>query len=179
MPGPPGALARRDLSVAGPMALNVGDLELALEVLAAPEREEAPAWRLELPPSRHQDLEDFRVAAWLDDPRCPVDGTLKAALDRLLADLGEAGVTVDPAARPEGSPWKTPTTSTISCWRAPWAWACPTTCTSGWWKAPPPRRRTTTATRPASPGRHPVPRRLAARRRAPPGPAPGLGPLLP
>ena len=102
VPGPPGALARRDLSVAGPMALNVGDLELALEVLAAPEREEAPAWRLELPPSRHQDLEDFRVAAWLDDPRCPVDGTLKAALDRLLADLGEAGVTVDPAARPEG-----------------------------------------------------------------------------
>lgn len=102
VPGPPGALARRDLSVAGPMALNVGDLELALEVLAAPEREEAPAWRLELPPSRHQDLEAFRVAAWLDDPRCPVDDTLKAALDRLVADLGEAGVAVDPAARPEG-----------------------------------------------------------------------------
>ena len=102
VPGPPGALARRDLSVAGPMALNVGDLELALEVLAAPEPEEAPAWRLALPPSRHLDLADFRVAAWLDDPRCPVDDTLKTALERLLAELAEAGVAVDPAARPQG-----------------------------------------------------------------------------
>ena len=52
VPGPPGALARRDLSVAGPLARHVADLEQALTILAAPDEEEATAWRLELPPAR-------------------------------------------------------------------------------------------------------------------------------
>ena len=91
VPGPPGALARRDLSVAGPLARHVADLEQALTILAAPDEEEATAWRLELPPARHRALKDFRVATWLDDPRCPVDRPIVDALEGLSARLAELG----------------------------------------------------------------------------------------
>ena len=102
VPGPPGALARRDLSVAGPLARHVADLEQALTILAAPEEEEAAAWRLELPPARQRELKDFRVAAWLDDPRCPVDRPIVEALEGLSARLAELGASVDANARPDG-----------------------------------------------------------------------------
>ena len=102
VPGPPGALARRDLSVAGPLARHVADLEQALTILAAPDDEEATAWRLELPPARHRELKDFRVATWLDDPRCPVDRPIVEALEGLSARLAELGTSVDAGARPEG-----------------------------------------------------------------------------
>ncbi|MBM7335038.1 MAG: amidase [Alcanivorax sp.] len=102
VPGPPGALARRDISVAGPMALNPGDLSLALDLLAAPDDEEAPGWRLTLPAPRHQALKDFRVAAWLDDPRCPVDDAIREALEGLTGELAGQGVHVDHEARPDG-----------------------------------------------------------------------------
>lgn len=102
VPGPPGALARRDLSVAGPLARHVADLEQALTILAAPDEEEATAWRLELPPARHRELKDFRVATWLDDPRCPVDRPIVDALEGLSARLAELGASVDAGARPDG-----------------------------------------------------------------------------
>lgn len=102
VPGPPGALARRDLSVAGPLARHVADLEQALTILAAPDEEEATAWRLELPPARHRALKDFRVATWLDDPRCPVDRPIVDALEGLSARLAELGASVDAGARPDG-----------------------------------------------------------------------------
>ncbi|HEX5678916.1 MAG TPA: amidase [Alcanivorax sp.] len=102
VPGAPGSLARRDLSVAGPLARHVADLEQALTILAAPEEEEAAAWRLALPPARHQALKDFRVATWLDDPRCPVDRPIVDALEGLSARLAESGATVDSGARPDG-----------------------------------------------------------------------------
>ena len=35
----------------------------------------ARAWRLELPPPRHERLADFRVAAWLEEPGFPIDST--------------------------------------------------------------------------------------------------------
>ena len=48
-----------DLAVAGPMARSIGDLELELDVLAGPDRWNAPAWRLELPPARATTLAAF------------------------------------------------------------------------------------------------------------------------
>ena len=102
VPGPPGALARRDLSVAGPLARHVADLEQALTILAAPDEEEATAWRLELPPARHRELTDFRVATWLDEPRGPVDRPIVNALEGLSAGLAELGASVDAGARPDG-----------------------------------------------------------------------------
>lgn len=102
VPGPPGALARRDISVSGPLAHHVEDLELALDILAGPDQEDAPGWRLSLPEPRHGKLADFRVAAWLDDPRCPVDAPIRQALEALVVTLRDQGLTVEDAARPEG-----------------------------------------------------------------------------
>lgn len=82
-----GPLALKDLVVSGPMARSAADLDLELSVLAAPEADQAAAWRLELPPPRHKSLTEYRVAAWLDDPAFPVDTrvleTLQGAVDRL------------------------------------------------------------------------------------------------
>ena len=71
IPGPPGTLSQADLAVAGPLARNVDDLELALDILVGPDPWQAPALRIELPPARRSDPREFRVAAWLDDPACP------------------------------------------------------------------------------------------------------------
>ncbi len=103
IPGPPGMARRADLAVAGPLARNAGDLALAMGVLAGPDDDEAVAWRYEVPPPRHRNLADFRVAAWLDDEQCPVDPDVGAVLERVIASLEEAGVNVDRAARPDVS----------------------------------------------------------------------------
>lgn len=71
IPGMPGTLSQADLAVVGPLARTVDDLEAALDVLAGPDRWDVPAWKLELPPPRAVELADLRIAAWLDDPRCP------------------------------------------------------------------------------------------------------------
>ncbi len=101
IPGPPGTLTLADLAVAGPMARSVDDLALGLGLMAGPNRWDGPAWRLELPPPRGgPSIGDFRIAAWLDDPSCPVDteslGLLQAAIERLR----HAGATVADDKRP-------------------------------------------------------------------------------
>jgi amidase len=102
IPGPPGGLRSADLAVLGPLARAPEDLELALDVLAAPRPEDAGAWKLELPPARHERLADFRVAAWLDDPAAPPMEAASAALHHALVDrLAAAGPKLDAHARPE------------------------------------------------------------------------------
>jgi amidase len=101
IPGLPGTLSLADLAVGGPMARTVGDLELALDLLVGPNRWDAPAWRVELPPSRVTGLEGCRVAAWLDDEHCPVDPEVKVLLDGAAAALAGAGAVVDTGARPD------------------------------------------------------------------------------
>ncbi len=110
IPGPPGTLTLADLAVAGPMARSVEDLELGLDILAGPNRWERPAWRLELPPARRQQLKDYRVAAWLDDPRCPPEPRVKALLEAAAGRLADEGVRLDPEARPDFSLEKIATT---------------------------------------------------------------------
>ena len=100
IPGPPGTLSEADVAVAGPHARAAEDLELALSVLAGPEDDRATAWRLELPPPRRDRLADYRVAAWLDDPACPVDAAVRARLEALVSVLRRAGARVDEDARP-------------------------------------------------------------------------------
>jgi amidase len=100
IPGPPGTLTLADLAVVGPMARTVEDLEVGLEILAGPNRWEQPAWRLELPPPRRKKLGDYRVAAWLDDPRCRVEPEVKALLESAASKLADAGVALDTEARP-------------------------------------------------------------------------------
>ena len=74
IPGPPGTFSQADLAVSGPMARSASDLDLMLDVLAGPDRWSTPAWQLNLPSSSVKDLRGVRIAAWIDDPFCPVDG---------------------------------------------------------------------------------------------------------
>ncbi|MFE7313759.1 amidase [Streptomyces sp. NPDC057555] len=90
----PGVLAEFDMAVIGPLGRHADDLELGLDVLAGTPQDLAPAWRLELPPSRASRLREFRVAAWLDDPFCPVDSEVVAVLRTALDAVHDEGATV-------------------------------------------------------------------------------------
>ncbi|WP_417515542.1 amidase [Minwuia sp.] len=100
IPGAPGNLTEPDIGVAGPLARTVGDLELALDVMAGADEMKGPGWRLDLAPPRHEATKDYRIAVWNDDPFCAVDtevADLIAAAGEKLAGLGAK---VDDRARP-------------------------------------------------------------------------------
>jgi amidase len=103
IPGPPGTLTLADLAVAGPMARTVDDLELGLDLMTGPNRWDQAAWRLELPPPRRHHLGGLRVAAWLDDERCPVEPEVGALLADATNHLAAGGAVVDFEARPSFS----------------------------------------------------------------------------
>ncbi|MFF9073556.1 amidase [Streptomyces sp. NPDC014872] len=90
----PGTLADFDMAVLGPLGRHADDLDLGLDVLAGADHDRAPAWRLELPSARASTLREFRVAAWLDDPFCPVDSELVAIMQAALEAVRAAGATV-------------------------------------------------------------------------------------
>jgi amidase len=101
LPGYPGSLFEADLNVVGPLARNVADLKLAFDVLAGPLPEQATAWSLRLPPPRGASLGEYRVAAWLDDPCCPVDQAMRVVLEAGVEALAREGAKVDVRARPD------------------------------------------------------------------------------
>jgi amidase len=86
------------LAVQGPMARSAHDLELALDVIAGADPGEDVAWRLELPPARHETLAGMRVAVlpWLS--WVPVDSEMRAAVEDLAAWLSNQGAVVAEAA---------------------------------------------------------------------------------
>ncbi|MBL6635052.1 MAG: amidase [Ilumatobacteraceae bacterium] len=80
-----------DVNVVGPLARTVDDLELMMNVLADhPDR---------LLATRGKGRE-LRVAAWLDDPACPVSTEVAAVLDTAISALEAEGIKVDRDARP-------------------------------------------------------------------------------
>lgn len=102
IPGPPGALGVADVGVHGPMGRSTADLTLGLDVLAGPTSVDATAWRLDLPPARHDGrLEGLRVACWFEDAAAPITtgyaDTLTAAASALATD-GAAVSMFDPPA---------------------------------------------------------------------------------
>jgi amidase len=100
IPGPPGTLTQADLAVTGPMARSVDDLELGLDVLAGPDRWNTPAWRLQLPPPRAPELRGYRIGAWLDDGRCPVEPEVRRLLEGAAEALAAQDAVVDTEVRP-------------------------------------------------------------------------------
>jgi len=100
IPGMPGTFTQADLAVAGPMSRSVRDLEIGLDVLIGPDRWNAPAWHIELPPPRAESLGELRIGAWLDDPHCPVDASTTRVLSALVGQIVQAGGRVDADARP-------------------------------------------------------------------------------
>ena len=95
---PPGIAALpydADLAVAGPMSRDAGDLALALDVIAGPdETRGGVAYRLALPPARHEELNSFRVLVIDTHPLLPTAAALRTALDRLSRHLVKAGVKI-------------------------------------------------------------------------------------
>ena len=98
--GKPGQTAPSDISVYGPLARSASDLGLALDVLAGPDPEVGPGWRLDLDAPAPRLGKAFRVAVWADDPAFPVDGEVSAAIRDAATSLRTAGITVDEVARP-------------------------------------------------------------------------------
>ena len=93
-----------DVNVFGPMARSIDDLELLMHILAGPNPDDAPGWRLELPAPRATSIGEFRVAAWIDDDFCPVHPSISAVLNDALAQLEAAGARIDHNARPKLDP---------------------------------------------------------------------------
>ncbi len=89
-----------DVNVFGPLTRSVDDLEMVFDLLAGPTDPAARGWSLDLPPAAATELGEFRIAAWLDDPFCPVDPRVRAVHERALERLEAAGAKID-LARPE------------------------------------------------------------------------------
>jgi amidase len=92
LPPAPGALADTDLGVMGPLARDVADLELALDILARASGHAATGWRLDLPAPRATTLRDLRLAVWLDDPAYPVEPDVRTVLESAVAMLEGAQI---------------------------------------------------------------------------------------
>jgi amidase len=95
-PSLPALPSSRDLSVIGPMARSAADLSLLLDVVAGPDPiDTGHAYKLALPPPRHGELKNFRVLLIETDPVLPTDKTVRGAIEKLAANLGNAGVKVE------------------------------------------------------------------------------------
>lgn len=99
-----GVLSEPDLSVVGPLATCVEDLERAMDLLAGPTGEAASGWHLTLPPPSFTDVSHLRVAVWADDVFCPVDREVLRCVELVAGSLQHLGATVDMEARPAVDP---------------------------------------------------------------------------
>ncbi len=100
-PGSPFPNRTLNLNTLGPLARSAEDLDLALGVVAGPDIGDEVAWRLELPPPRHERLADFRVAILPGADWRPVDAEVATALEQLATRLRQSGARVKQA-QPEG-----------------------------------------------------------------------------
>ncbi len=101
IPGMPGTLSQADIAVAGPMARDVDDLEMALNLLAGPDQWNQVAYSLSLPPARHNQMANFRVAVWIDEDSAPISSEYRKLLMKAASALEGAGAAVDYEARPQ------------------------------------------------------------------------------
>jgi amidase len=93
-PGPPLAYDR-DLAVIGPMARTATDLTRMLGLLAGPdETTTGVAYRLTMPPARHEDLAGFRILVLDTHPLLPTSWEVRSAIDDLATGLAAAGASV-------------------------------------------------------------------------------------
>jgi amidase len=93
-PSPPSPRGS-DIAVLGPMSRTASDLALALDVIAGPDETDAGiAYRLALPPARHDSLKDFRILVIDTHPLVPTDKAVRAAIGRLAERLTKTGAKV-------------------------------------------------------------------------------------
>ncbi|MFN8037902.1 MAG: amidase family protein [Acidimicrobiales bacterium] len=98
IPGPPGSLVEPDVNCGGPLARGVGDLALALDVVAGPLPEDAVAWRLELPEGPPvSSVRGLRVATVVAEGSdvLPVAAEVRGCLGAFTDRLADAGAQVE------------------------------------------------------------------------------------
>jgi amidase len=94
-----GGTTEADINVIGPIARAAQDLELLLGLLVRNER----PWLVKLDPPP-ADVTELRVAAWLEDPFCPIDIEVSEVISNAAEQLEASGMTVDRNARPNIDP---------------------------------------------------------------------------
>lgn len=82
------------LGVVGPLARTADDLELGLGLIAGPDDSDGIAYRLMLPPPRHERLAEFRVLVVDSHPLLPTALAVRKALDQLVENLARQGAHV-------------------------------------------------------------------------------------
>ncbi|MFI9645475.1 amidase [Streptomyces sp. NPDC052040] len=95
---PPGPAlpVEHDLAVVGPMARTARDLALLLDVMAGPDPLTlGVAYRLALPPARHERLGDFRVLVLDEHPLIPTGSAVRAGVNRVADALIGSGARVE------------------------------------------------------------------------------------
>ena len=101
-PGPgPARWSEPDLACAGAQVRDARDLVPILRATAGALPRDG-GFTYELAEPRATALADFRVAVWFEDPACPVNSEVGAAITRAIGVLTEAGAKVDihPASLP-------------------------------------------------------------------------------
>jgi amidase len=96
---PPGVLAEPEIAVVGPLARTAADLDLALDVLALPDRLET-GLRYDLPRLDGRTLKDLKVALWANDDLAPVSRDVERGVERVADVLRRADASVNADARP-------------------------------------------------------------------------------
>jgi amidase len=96
-PGIEGPGAGVQFGVIGPLARSAADLQLALNVLAGPERDLARGYALNLPPPRGEALGDYRVLILDSHPLAGADAEVLAPLHALADRLEGLGAEVSRA----------------------------------------------------------------------------------
>lgn len=83
-----------DIAVIGPMARSAEDIDLAIDIITTPQKPLQAAWKIELPLPRKENIKDFKVGIWLDDPDFPVDGLVADCISNLVDALAGEGVNI-------------------------------------------------------------------------------------
>ena len=102
-----GMLAEGDLSVVGPLAKTVDDLEILLDATAGLLGPARQAMQIALQGPRFQSAEGLRVGIWADDAYCRVDPEIAAAIEKAGAVLADAGAKVETAKPDIDLAWNT------------------------------------------------------------------------
>ena len=85
-----------DLAVVGPMARSAADLRTLFDIMAGPDEiDTGIAYRLDLPPARHDELPGWRVLVLDTHPLVPTEAGIRGAMETLAGRLAAAGARIE------------------------------------------------------------------------------------